>query len=80
MFPRHAGHLDGCILLRTLNIHQDILEEIQIVDFREGFSVAFGREVGFCVRGCDNGEGAAEGGFYVGVEVVADTGVRRWVM
>ena len=27
--------------------------------------------MGFCVRGGDDGEGAAEGGFDVGVEVVA---------
>ena len=30
-----------------------------------------GCEVGFCVRGCYDGEGAAEGGFDVVVEVVA---------
>lgn len=77
MFPRHARHLGRCFLGGPRDVDEDIVEEIQIVDGREGFPVAFGREVGFGVWGCDDGEGAAEGGFDFGVEVVAD-GVVRW--
>ena len=47
------------------------------MDGREGFPGALGREVGFGVRGGDDGEGAAEGGFDFGVEVVADGGVSN---
>ena len=77
MFPRHPRHLNRRSLFVALNINHAILKEIQIIDVREGFAVALGREVGFCVRGCDDGEGAAERGFDVGVEVVAELPISQ---
>ncbi len=75
MLPRHSGHFDRGPLLLLLagNIDHDIIVKIQIMNRGERFLGRFGGrcEVGFCVGGGYYGEGAAEGGFDVGVEVVA---------
>ena len=40
----------------------------------ESLAGFFGGEMRFCVRGCDDGERAAEGGFHLSIEVVAGRG------
>ena len=78
MFSRHSRHFDrGALLLLLLlagnNIDHDIIIKIQVVNRGERFLGRFsGRcEVGFCVGRGYYGQGTAEGGFNVGVEVVA---------
>jgi hypothetical protein len=58
--------------MKRRKTHEHVVVVIEVVDGREGFTGRLcRREVGFCVRGCDYGKGAAEGGFDFGVEMVA---------
>ena len=62
-----------CLFGALTSTYKHAVEEIKIVHRGELFAVLFcgGGEVRFCVWGCDDGEGAAQGGFDFGVEVVA---------
>lgn len=76
MLPRHSRHLNRGLLPtlgRAFDIYECVVEEIEIVHCGEGFAgvAAGGGEVGFGMGGCDDGEVASEGGFDLGVEVVA---------
>lgn len=57
MFPRHARHLDRGLLAGDAD--EAFVEEVEIVHLREGLRGVFvrgGGEVGFGVRGRDDGE------------------------
>lgn len=53
------------------DIYHHGLKSVYSVDGGEGFFLGFVRQVLFYVRGCDNGEGAAETIFYYAVGVVS---------
>lgn len=66
--------------MKRRKTHEHVVVVIEVVDGGEGFTGGFcGREVRFCVRGCDYGQGAAEGGFDFGVEMVAVCTFSCWV-
>lgn len=72
MLPRHPRNLNRRLLLTTaFDFNHHIIKEIQVMHGSERFMVAFTGEVLFCMRGGDDGDVAAEGGFDGLVEVVA---------
>ena len=73
MFPRHSRDLDRRLAIPfAFDVDEDVFEEIQVVDIGECFAFGFGLgEVGFGVRGCDDGEVTAETFFHFLVEVIA---------
>jgi len=72
MLPRHPRDLNRRLLLTTaFDVNHHIVKEIQIMHRSERVMVAFAGEMLFRVRGGDDGDVAAEGGFDGLIEVVA---------
>ena len=71
MASRHSGNFESSFGVGVLDIDQHLVEEIEIMHRGESFAFAFGGQMRFGMRSRDDGEGAAEGGFHMLVEMIA---------